>query len=414
MTLEEVGKRLIAEKNFQDLYILSRYYYREGISFLDDPSYDRIHKVFVEKGILPHYTNRVYDDDPIPYEILGKYGLEVLGDGGRSGKDNPFYEELVSDPSYSIRPITMYEEMWEYLSSVRDEWLVWMIKMNGVYIRNKIKKGLKLTLSRGRGEGEPWDATNQMRLVIGSPSSKIEEARINGEAYVEPQVLKQLALKYDGHKPESERRFKSAKSGAIVMLRRAMEQEDYKFLKFKVFSASGLGTESISETLELCKELGFDTVPYMRIHGSEIPNTFDEFLPWARQHLDNMRELQGDIPADGVVIDVDRYDYIPHVNNQYQSRNIAVKLEHWSSEWYVGVLKKIHEEQQGVVCSYRLEIENLVTNDNTTARFINGFNPRIIMDEGLVEGARVYFERNSEAVNNLLYGNKNPHRRRNN
>src|SRR5690606_5476355 len=118
---------------------------------------------------------------------------------------------------------------------------------------------------------------------------------------------------------------------------------------------------------------GFDTVPYITIEPEEIPQSLEEFRPWLMGYLDEMLYLQGTIPSDGVVMEVDDLNYVAEVKNQYVSRNIALKLEHWSHKYYVGTVTDIIEEQQGVVCSYTTIIEPLVTSDKTTARRINSF-----------------------------------------
>jgi hypothetical protein len=112
------------------------------------------------------------------------------------------------------------------------------------------------------------------------------------------------------------------------------------------------------------------------------------------------------IPSDGVVIEVNDYSWLGEEKNQYVSRQLALKFEYWGNKYYKGVVKDIKVKQQRVFQSIRVEIETVRTHDGAKAEFINCFNPDILFQSNAQIGNTVYFERNSNAINVLLYGDK--------
>src|SRR5690606_34764512 len=130
------------------------------------------------------------------------------------------------------------------------------------------------------------------------------EVKIYSESYVESQALDYLRDKYDYNLPVDRKRFKTEKSSAITMLRTFQDREDYQYVKSLVFNVDGL-SNFISESLSKCKELGMDVVPHIMIEPEEVPNNLEDFKVWLKDKLAVMWELRGDIPSDGVVVDVD-------------------------------------------------------------------------------------------------------------
>ena len=59
-------------------------------------------------------------------------------------------------------------------------------------------------------------------------------------------------------------------------------------------------------------------------------------------------------------------------------------------------------EQQRVYKSCRIRIKPIKTDDGCNAEWINGFNADIIIKNGINIGSIVRFERNSDAVNELI------------
>ena len=112
------------------------------------------------------------------------------------------------------------------------------------------------------------------------------------------------------------------------------------------------------------------------------------------------------LPSDGLVFEVNDLDYVDNVNNQYSNKNIAVKLSYWGFDKYIGTVEDIIIEQQRVIASCRIKIKPLRTKDGCEATYINSYNPSILINNNINIGSEVVFERNSGAINSLLYGDK--------
>ena len=92
--------------------------------------------------------------------------------------------------------------------------------------------------------------------------------------------------------------------------------------------------------------------------------------------------------------------------NQYSDRQLALKFEQWSFKCYKGIVKSIIWEQKRVYASCRLQIETMQTDDGCSADFINCFNFSILVNNDIHVGSEIYYVRNSDAVNILVYGDK--------
>jgi NAD-dependent DNA ligase len=398
---------MLSEGRVSDVYSFVRYMYRVGTPVVSDSFYDKLHAYCVQNGIAPEYTNRTYDDDPIPYELLKELGVEPIVPEEVYRERQELYRYLDEEKSLSIMPVTEYSDAWNYFQSVRGQRLVMSIKVDGIFTKRLIMNGqLMLALSRGR-KGNAWDMTDTLALVVPSYHEELTgEVKIYSESFVMTEALNVLKEKYDSHLPPDLRRFKTEKSAAITMLRKKHDVEDYRFVRSLVFNAEGLGTK-VSEILEKAKSLGLETVPYLVIEPEEVPSTMEEFKEWLQAKLIVMWELKGNIPSDGVVVEVDDLSYAGDITNQYSSRNIALKLGDWSFNYYPAIVKDIlTDEQRRVECACKVTIEPVYANDGTKATTINVFNPRILISNGINVGSKIYFERNSGAVNILLHGGR--------
>ena len=155
--------------------------------------------------------------------------------------------------------------------------------------------------------------------------------------------------------------------------------------------------------------MGFEVVPYLFIPWNDVPTDFEEFCKWLRSQVFDpiyAKQLEQDMPADGLVLEVNDYSWADTVTNQYSNRQLACKFEHWSFDLYKAKVTRIVVEQRRVNASVRVEIEPLVTNDDCEAKIINTFNPSILVNNDIKVGTEVYFERNSGAVNILVHGQR--------
>lgn len=397
-------QQMIQEKRYAAIYVLARYFYRIGEPVISDELYDNIEKLFREKYYdrFAEYLERTYDDDPIPTELLKILGVNPVPVASSNTERLNLYNYLNEDKSFSIRSVTNYDDAFLFFSGAKErkQDVCISLKVDGVntkmlYVDDKFA----LSLSRGRDEGNSFDYTDNSSLIM-PPVFASGKKMLNlvGESFVLDEGLLFLRKKYD--KPNG---YVSGKSSAISMLRVRHDVEDYSFLKTAIFSAN-IGS-TLTESFDILEQNGFLVVPHFLVKYSQIPVTLEEFKVWAKSEIfDRMWSMHGFFPSDGIVAEINDLSWTGMQHNQYVDRQLALKFEQWSYKLYKGYVKSIRIEQRRVLCSVRVEIEPLVTSDGNTARIINVFNPSILIKNNLHEGMPVFFERNSNAFNNVIYG----------
>lgn len=398
---------LLSEKRYFDIWILARYFYRIGEApIITDSVYDRMTNLFKEKCYdeLHAYLDRTYDDDPIPYDLLEEIGVRPYVPVTKIGR-NDLFDLLNEDKSLSIDSIVNYRSAYDFLMDKVDNKLdvVASLKMDGVNVKSLYQSGkFSLSLSRGRASNS-FDFTDQAAYVLPAfINNDLPELRVTGECFVVKEGLEKLRTKY------AQDKYKTSKSAAISLLRVKHSINDYKDLRLKVFAAEGLA-DTVIKTFEILKSFGFDVVPYLFIPWDTIPKDYDEFCVWLRDAVFQQMhdaQLAGDMPADGVVLEVNNYGWQDTISNQYSNRQIACKFDFWAFESYKAIVKEIVIVQRRVTASVRVKIEPMQTNDACEAKIINIFNPSILIHNDIKVGDFVYFERNSGAVNILIHGKR--------
>lgn len=398
---------LLSEKRYFDIWILARYFYRIGEApIITDSVYDRMTNLFKEKCYdeLHAYLDRTYDDDPIPYDLLEEIGVRPYVPVTKIGRSDLF-DLLNEDKSLSIDSIVNYRSAYDFLMDKVDNKLdvVASLKMDGVNVKSLYQSGkFSLSLSRGRASNS-FDFTDQAAYVLPAfINNDLPELRVTGECFVVKEGLEKLRAKY------AQDKYKTSKSAAISLLRVKHSINDYKDLRLKVFAAEGLA-DTVIKTFEILKSFGFDVVPYLFIPWDTIPRDYDEFCVWLRDAVFQQMhdaQLAGDMPADGVVLEVNNYGWQDTISNQYSNRQIACKFDFWAFESYKAIVKEIVIVQRRVTASVRVKIEPMQTNDACEAKIINIFNPSILIHNDIKVGDFVYFERNSGAVNILIHGKR--------
>lgn len=398
---------LLSEKRYSDIWILARYFYRIGEApIITDSVYDRMTNLFRENCYdeLQAYLDRTYDDDPIPYDLLEEIGVRPYVPVTKVGR-NDLFDLLNEDKSLSIDSIVNYRSAYDFLMDKVDNKLdvVASLKMDGVNVKSLYQSGkFSLSLSRGRASNS-FDFTDQAAYVLPAfINNDLPELRVTGECFVVKEGLEKLRAKYAKDK------YKTSKSAAISLLRVKHSINDYKDLRLKVFAAEGLA-DTVIKTFEILKSFGFDVVPYLFIPWDTIPKDYDEFCIWLRNAVFQQMydaQLAGDMPADGVVLEVNNYGWQDTISNQYSNRQIACKFDFWAFESYKAIVKEIVIVQRRVTASVRVKIEPMQTNDACEAKIINIFNPSILIHNDIKVGDFVYFERNSGAVNILIHGKR--------
>jgi NAD-dependent DNA ligase len=352
-------------------------------------------------GGLEEFLKRTYDDDPVPMDLLVKYGflsdVVVSESVGLAGSEIP--KDLLEDKSRSIKEVASYHDLWMWMRRMDGRKIVASVKLDGNNVKSLVcERKFECCLTRGRGSNG-FDVTEAMNEIF---PEKVEVGGrwiVRGECFVLPSALEGLRTKY------GEDKFRTSKSAAISLLRRRKDfgREDFGSLKYFVFSCDGLD-ETVLGTFEKLEGLGFDVPPFVEVDlGLE---SLEEFEAGVRDLLDELREKQGDLPADGVVFEVNDLGFEAGSDDQYDDRQVAVKFYHWAPSQYRGVVKSVIVEQRRVFCCCKVEIEGIVTNDGCRAETINVFNPSYLIDAGLGIGSAIVFERKSGTVNIMVGGKK--------
>lgn len=403
MTIQD----LINEKKYFHVWVLARYFYRVGEEpILTDEDYDKLTNIFKEKYYeqAKDYLERTYDDDPVPVDLLNLIGMEPVEFSNFA--DRQIYASaLDEEKSLSINSVTSYEEAFEFCKEKKALGLdlIASLKIDGVNHKDLyIDDTLKLSMSRGRA-GYGFDYTEQIfNCLPFKINTTIKELKITGECYVTKAGLPILRERYRNDK------YKTSKSSAISMLRVKHASSDYQYLKAKVFAAEGL-SNTLEETFITLEKNGFDVVPYIKILAESIPDDFEEFKKWFKENvMDSIYAMQveEDIPADGMVLEVNDLLWDDTISAQYSDKQLACKFEYWSYDVYKAVVTDIVTTQKRVNASIRIKIQPLITNDDCEAKWINGFNPDILIRNDIRPGTEAYFERNSGAVNILIHGKR--------
>lgn len=394
---------LVREGRLEDAFRLARFFYRIGEPLVTDRVYEMMVSCMESAAPDSPLLQQTYDDDESPVGLLAEFGLmESLPTCASAAE----YEQLNEDKSFSIEAVTDYGAAYRWYQGVKDFRLILMLKMDGVYTKSlNIGGETRVCLSRGRS-GNSFDLTDtSVRYVIprfvdfGTEGS----VRLYGEAFVPTQYLDELQEMF-----QTRDKFTTTKGGAITLLRKRHRADAYRFVKQVMFDADGLA-DSKSETLKVLKEKGFEVVPYVVIEPGTLGDTAEEFKCRLKRLMDEMYEKAAEtydfvIPTDGLVLEVDEKNVDFAVSGQYSARNIALKFEYWSYEYYKGVIEDIVLTPRRVKYSVRVKIKKMYTSDRCAAVWINGFNLAILAKHGLCVGSTIYFSRASNAYNNLIYG----------
>lgn len=398
-------KDMFEERRLGDIYILARYFYRIGKPIMQDNVYEKyVTWVKANPKGYEEYLERTYDDDPIPYDLLNELGVQAEEPATpKSCKKQELMQYLNEEKSLSIDSVTEYQAAFNFFTSykMQEKDLMISLKMDGVNAKTLYLDGKReLSLSRGRN-GNSFDFTETLESVLPrNIKSAANELKVYTECYVDYDYLSELKRKYNADK------YKMAKSAAISLLRVQHQIEDYKHLHAVVINVEGLGEKTLEETFRYMSDAGFEVPEHKLIKYQEIPDTFSEFCKWLKLNVfDYMYERTKGIPSDGIVVEVNDLEYEGTISGMYSSRQLALKFEQWNFNYYEGIVEDIIWEQQRVFANCKLRIAPVNTKD-AEARVINAFNMGVIIEEGITKGSKIYFERNSDAVNILIYGER--------
>ena len=402
--MESINK-LLKSRNAKDIVILSRYFYAEGINIISDSMYDKLIKYFMDNEPDWEYCKRTWSDDPTPYELLNKYGFSIP----KVEVEN--IDEIMSEEhSMSIRPVTTFDEAWEWFQDKLDLELIFSIKADGINTKNLYKKvddnNWVYYGSRTRGrKGNNIDVTKNLSNVLpqvitikGDTSHLPDNIWTRNEVYVQPSDLPTLRKKYN-----REDSLITPRGAGISMMRSEYNKEDFKYLHSTCFRTN-IG-DNVAESIQFSASHGFESMPYIVVNN--LPKDRGRFLVELNKIMTELWQLSLDfeIPSDGIVVEVNQQVSSSKMgfSEQYRDCNLALKFNEWSSDQYTSVVKKIHVMQISSVYSFVLEVEPVITKSGATITRVNGFNLGILQRNKIYVGSEVRFEYKSENAVDLIY-----------
>ena len=382
--------------SMEEVFIISRYFYRIGNPILSDDDYDFLYEYFEKNNILKDYTSRVYDDDPVPAALLSKCGY--LGSHIESSRDMSF---LAEDKSLSIRKADSMRQVFDFCRCYPGQAKILSNKMDGNNVKSEVEDGKwKLSLTRGRASNG-IDITEAMLKIIPKKIYMDGHRVVTGEVFLPPKYLEFVRNKYGN----GQNIYKTSRSAALSFLRRPFDHEgkDYNLLDFRVFSCDGLNT-TVSGTYQDLSKCGFKIPHYILIENE--PEDFEQFSSWMTGVMDQMwyKQVEYNLPSDGLVLELDNLLFKTKIKDQYDERQIALKFYKWQSETYEGKITSIVVAQRRVFCCCKVTIDHVITSDGCSATTINTHNPSFLIELGLNVGDSIQFRRQSGAVNVMVNG----------
>ena len=390
------------------ILLLFRACYRYGKPIISDIHYDLLEKVYrtFNDAELNEVLNRSYDDDEYFPMLTGL--LNVSGITTMPSKDKYISEEIIierekysrdlaTSKSTSIRPLTEYSELWDFISTSNAD-MQFSLKIDGVNCKAVFDGGeLKVALSRGRGtHAKPFDYTDALLTALPHLSGMEGLDVITGEAYITEDTLVKLRSKYPS------KTFKTPKSTAQSMMRASHKysNDDLKGIRWLTFYSEKAGATA-DVMFSYLRECGFQCPYSIIVKREDVPKEFEEFCSWLRDTIlkpMNEYSTSNEIPSDGVVCDLlevkgnERTDH-------YNDTSVAIKFDAWAAATYTSTVKRLIVEQRRVYASVVAEIEPVVSRDNNVETMVNIGSLQIAVEDNIVPGKQISFMRKSEANN---------------
>ena len=338
--------------SWEDRYILSRYLYGIAEETIDDRKYTTLHKAMIERGSLPEYTSRSWSSDPVPVDLLKKYG-----------KDNLIKKYHLTERTESIPSLGSFEEMAReiqpvfergYLSEKNDGW--------NYQITYSPTGDYKVSNTRGR-TGDPVFMETKLPCV--PDHIEVEEARkedivVVGEASLDNDKFEELKRMFP-HLPAKSQR--SSVATAIA------NPQALHLLSFRAIEIKGLG--DADKTIELFNKWGFDTPMFTPV------NEFFELYGLINKFAQNPEILKRS--TDGLVYWKARGGY-----------RRALRVGHWEEKVHYSFIIGYNESYNAHNISQSLAIYP-IERAGGTQRQVNITNWRRIIEYGLKIGTPIAF-----------------------
>lgn len=436
-TLRKYGFTSMEEYNeILSRWIVSRFMYLIGAPIMTDGSYTNYQHIFericndvdveqralLKVDVLREYLNRVYDEDPIPYEYFPILGLNEdqesllvekymeakhLNEGNLDLENtddiiaSSIRDMIDEDPPKSIRPVENISEAYVWFEKMKGIELCASLKIDGINLRLFYIEGkLEYCCTRGRS-GNVIDYTRVMSDIVpkylefnGVPFT----GKVRGEGYVMPDKLEYLRSNYSAD-------YVVPRTAAKTMLSVPHRKEDMKYLRYISFNNDI--TDNLYRKLDRFGDKGFDIVPKRLITWNG--GTIEEFTNWISVILTEMHniEVYSNLKCDGMVVEVNN----PHefeklrADSNYDEGNLALKLGPWEPEVYEAVVKQLvmYREENKIQFNCKAYIEPVTISSGITLSTVNMFNLGLVQKYGVKPGDTIRFLFKNDNASQWVY-----------
>lgn len=389
---------------------IARCMYANGLNYMSDAEYDDAVQTLAANGIA---LDPIYENDTVPYEAfltvlhLSKDDVNKMlkisdsTDGTTLAEDIDLLNET---ESLGISAVTTFEDAFSWFQTHINQEVVISAKIDGINTRRLYRSvGGKLeyraALTRGR-KSDPINVTTNMTYA--SPTRITSDIATDLIVYSETTVPTST-IDIINDKYETDYTIPRGLAVALMRVDR-YDADDYSYLQSYVFRVDyGI---SLSEGIDMAKQLGFKTVPY--ILYTYKGESFDLFKNAISEIMHKLKSITDswDIVTDGMVAELNnRHDYSSlAISNGYSGGNIALKIGLWCPGVYTSTVRAFDFSQQADRCSCVAIVDPVTAKGGQKISRVNCYNPSVLFNNGIQIGSDIRFEYKNETTVNILLG----------
>lgn len=336
-------------ENKYDRYVVARWCYLMGHTFLSDIEYDKLDKEFKEEFPDSPYSKRHYPLDECPKELLEKYGLS----------------ELICNPvmgymAESIYSINNEEEFKQTLMHLKEKSRL-SFKIDGWNTRVSYFKGhLVKVETRGRA-GNNLDINN-IADMFPKTIPIMSRVAVTGELSI-PNKLWDIFKGITGNNDQR------------ASVRTALAKNACEYLSFMAFNIYIEDNNDVSDQYELLKELGFETPRFIWVDSYDKLLEGIKYMSYINRGYTHL--------TDGLVLENSSFQY-------------AIRLGAWEEQSMHSYVTG-YEEDQGMYGTFLKVLCYPITVDGKTFTKISINNIANIAENQLRVGYPIAFNLRSAA-----------------
>lgn len=391
-----------------DILAIARFMYRFGDPCMEDADYDELVRKVRASG---QQVNPIYEDDPIPFDLLRSVGIPDSEIYRIMQKPQPFehsdqYYDIVDESaSMSIRSVTTFREAYDWFNTLPDGVeLIFTPKIDGINTRRgyEYEDGMlkyRVALTRGRSS-DSIDVTRNMGFITQHQVPVDDIAHnlvVYSETFCKKMDIPDLVAKYNTP-------LKIPRNAGLSMMRSTdYEQSDYDKLHTLVFRCDV--SDTLSGGLDWAKAHGFKTVPYtLKIWNSGM--SYEDFSQEISKLIASVKGYTDSLgwPTDGIVVEINSRSLftVGEIKDNYSSSNLALKIGLWKPGIYQSTVRNIEILPQDDDCNCVAIVDPVTTSGGQEVKRVNLFNPAIMIANKIVIGSKITFQYKNETTVDLI------------